>query len=67
MFWRGVVSTSADRAVLINVTKDHPEVADIMDMNWGALEGSIPANYVSADRMCLSKYIIYTEGDIPFP
>jgi len=62
MFWRGVTSTSPDREVLLDVTKDHPDVADIVEMVWGDPSGPAPSAYVSPLEMCAWKYIIYTEG-----
>jgi len=64
MFWRGVTWTSPDRKLLVDVAKDHPDVADILEMNWGPgiLTGHIPPDFISSSDMCSWKYIIYTEG-----
>ena len=62
MFWRGVTSTSPDRKVLLDVTRDHPDVADIVEMSWGNPSDAAPSAYVSSVEMCAWKYIIYTEG-----
>lgn len=65
MFWRGVTKTSPDRDVLIEVTRDRPDVADVVDMTWDSSSGSAPARFVTASEMCAWRYIIYTEGNFP--
>ena len=64
MFWRGVIWTSPDRERLMEVTEGHPDVADVVGMQWGNT-GTDPApdTFVSGIDMCKWKYIIYTEGN----
>lgn len=65
MFWRGVASTSSDRKALLDITKGHSKVADIVEMIWGDPSDPAPSAYVSPLEMCAWKYIIYTEGISP--
>jgi hypothetical protein len=48
--------------VLLDVTKDHPDVADIVELVWNDPLDPAPVDFVSASEMCSWKYIIYTEG-----
>jgi hypothetical protein len=62
MFWRGAAWTSPDRRILMEVTQNHTDVADIMDITWGKGNDPAPGTFVSGVEMCAWKYIIYTEG-----
>jgi hypothetical protein len=62
MFWRGVTWTSPDRRQLLEAIKDHPDIADVMEMSWGGADHPVPEDFVSGLEMCAWKYIIYTEG-----
>ena len=62
LFWRGVTWTSPDRKALIDATKDHPDVADVIELTWNDPLAPAPADFVSTSDMCAWKYIIYTEG-----
>jgi Glycosyl transferase family 90 len=62
LFWRGVTWTSPDRQALLEVTKDHPDVADVVELKWNDPLAPAPADFVSTSEMCSWKYIIYTEG-----
>ena len=62
MFWRGVIWTSPDRRQLIDVTRNHSDIADIEEMSWNKATDPAPEKFVSGLDMCAWKYIIYTEG-----
>jgi hypothetical protein len=62
MFWRGAAWTSPDRGTLMDITRNHTDVADITDITWGKGNDPAPGTFVSGVEMCAWKYIIYTEG-----
>jgi hypothetical protein len=62
MFWRGATWTSSDRGTLMEVTRNHTDVADIMDITWNKGNDPAPRTFVSGAEMCAWRYIIYTEG-----
>jgi Glycosyl transferase family 90 len=64
MFWRGVTKTSPDRNALLEVTRGHLDVADVVDMIWDSASSAAPDNFVTGSEMCAWKYIIYTEGKL---
>jgi len=66
MFWRGVTATSPSRIELLEMTRNHTDVADIVEMSWSDDKSDpAPINFVSSTEMCSWKYIIYTEGMSP--
>jgi hypothetical protein len=63
MFWRGSTCVGPilyDRVKLLEVMKGHEDVTNVAEISWE--RGEKPSNFVSPDKMCLWKYIIYTEG-----